>query len=164
MQIMNKELKQIINESVQLELNVTKLYKIFNQAFQEDANFWWTLSEEEENHANLIRKVGGLDFLTYKIIAEMLPVKLQEIREANEKISSCIDEYKSNPPSREEAFNVALEIEESAGEIHYQRFMRKESDDMIAQTFQKLNNDDKDHFARLRSYMNEHGITFLKDT
>ena len=42
--------------------------------------------------------------------------------------------------------------------------MRKESDDMIAQTFQKLNNDDKDHFARLRSYMNEHGITFLKDT
>ena len=68
MQIMNKELKQIIDESVQLELNVTKLYKIFNQAFQEDANFWWTLSEEEENHANLIRKVGGLDFLTYKII------------------------------------------------------------------------------------------------
>jgi len=161
---MNKKLKQIIDESVQLELNVAELYKIFNQAFQEDAYFWLKLSEEEENHANLIRKVGGLAFLTYKIIAKMLPAKLQEIREANEKISSCIDEYKSNPPSREEAFNVALEFEESAVEIHYQRFMRKESDDMIAQTFQKLNNDDRDHFARLRSYMNEHGITFLKDT
>ena len=164
MQIMNKKLKQIIDESVQLELNVAELYKIFNQAFQEGPYFWWTLSEEEENHANLIRKVGGLDFLTYKIIAEMLPAKLHEIREANEKIYSCIDEYKSNPPSREEAFNVALEFEESAGEIHYQRFMKKESDDMITQTFQKLNNDDKDHGERLRSYMNENGIKIFKDT
>ncbi|MFC1651441.1 rubrerythrin family protein [Candidatus Latescibacterota bacterium] len=161
---MNKHLGQIIDESVQLELNVAELYKIFNKAFQEDAYFWRALSEEEENHANLIRKVVGLDFLTYEIIPEMLPAKLQEIREANENISFYIDEYKSNTPSREEAFNVALEFEDSACEIHYQEFMKKELDDMLTQTFQKLNKDDKDHFTRLRSYMKEHGIQILKES
>ena len=155
---MSEELKQIIDESIQLELNVAELYKIFNQTFQEDDYFWWALSKEEENHANLIRKIGRINFLTHEIIEEMLPSQLQDIREANEKISSYIDEYSSNPPSREEAFKVALEIEESAGEMHYQNFMAKESDDIVSQTFLKLNNDDKDHAAKLRSYMDKHGI------
>ena len=57
---MNKQLGHIIDKSIQLELNVSELYKIFNQAFKEDANFWRTLSEEEENHANILRKVRGL--------------------------------------------------------------------------------------------------------
>ncbi|MFC1539425.1 rubrerythrin family protein [Candidatus Latescibacterota bacterium] len=155
---MIKHLKQTIDESIQLELNISELYLIFNQAFREDAYFWWTLIEEEKNHANLIRKVGGLDFLTNEIIAEMLPAKLQKIRKANEKLSSCIDEYKSNPPSRDEAFNIALEFEESAVEIHYQKFMNINVDDMLTHTFQKLNADDKDHYTRIRSYMKEHGI------
>ncbi len=156
---MFEKMLQLIHESIQLELNVAELYKIFNKLFPEDAYFWWKLSEEETNHAYLIRKVGELDFLTKNIIEEMLPRKLIEIREANQKISSYIDEYKLNPPSREEAFYVALEIEQSVSEMHYQRFMEKESEDIITQTFQKLNNYEKDHFERLRSYMNEHGIT-----
>ena len=155
---MNKKLEQIIDGAEQLELNVAELYKIFNKLSRKDAYFWWQLYEEEENHAYLIRKIGELDFLTNKIIEEMLPVKINIIHEANEKICSYINEYKSNPPSREEAFNIALEIEESVGEIHYQNFMTKESNDIVTQTFQRLNNDDKDHFIRLRSYMNEHGI------
>ena len=58
MQIMSIKRKQTIDESIQLELNVAELYKIFNQEFQEDAYFWRALSEEEENHANLIKKIG----------------------------------------------------------------------------------------------------------
>ncbi|MFC1552529.1 hypothetical protein ACFL6P_08205 [Candidatus Latescibacterota bacterium] len=161
---MNKQLKLLIEESIKLELNVAELYKFFNQAFREDAYFWWTLIEEEKNHANLIRKIGELDFLTNEIIAEIIPAKLQTISEANEKLSSCVDEYKTNPPSREEAFNVALKFEKSAVEIHYQKFMNKNVDDMLTQTFQNLNDGDKDHIKRLRSYMEEHGITILKDS
>ena len=157
-QIMKNKLKKHIDESIKLELNVAELYKIFNQLFPEDAYFWWKLYEEEQNHANLIRKVGELNFLTNKIIMEMLPTKLIEIKEANQKIISFIKKYKSKPPSRQEAFNVALEIEQSASEMHYQVFMKKESDNIIAQTFQKLNNDDIDHFERIRSYMNKRGM------
>ncbi|MFC1551838.1 rubrerythrin family protein [Candidatus Latescibacterota bacterium] len=155
---MDKQLGHIIDESVQLELNVGELYKLFNRTFPEDAPFWDELYEEEQHHANLIRKVGGLDFLTYKIIPKMLSAKIDEIREANETICSCTDKYMANPPSREEAFNLALELEDSACEIHYQEFMENELDDMLTQTFQKLNADDKNHFLRIRAYMTEHGI------
>ena len=161
---MNTNLEKIIDGAEQLELNVAELYKIFNHTFQEDANFWFNIILEEENHAYLIRKIGELEILTSKIIEEMLPAKLHEIRDANEKIISFIDEYKSSPPSREEAFNFALEIEELTVEIYYQRFMKKESVDLLTKAFQKLNADDNDHYARISSYMKEHGIAILKDT
>ena len=157
---MNSKLKQIIDESVQLELNLAELYKIFNQAFREDAYFWLTLSEEEERHATLIRKAGKIEIQPDGILTEMLHTTLQELIDGNKKIVSFIVKYKSKPPSREEAFNVALEFEESAGEIHYQKFMEKHSDKILYQLFQKLNKEDKDHIARLRSYMNEQGIIF----
>jgi len=158
MQIMNKKLEQIFYESIQLELNVAELYKIFNQAFQEDADFWWTLSEEEERHAELIRKAGKIEILPDNIVTEILHTNLQDIIDVNKKIASLIVKYKSNSPSRETAFNVACEVEQSAGELHFQEFMEKSHDNILFQLFQKLNADDKDHFKRLRSYMDEHGI------
>ena len=84
---MRKNIKEIVDESIRLELNVSKLYKIFNQSFKEDAYFWWELSEEEKNHANLIRKIGGLDYLTNKLIEEILPEKLDNMIESNKNIS-----------------------------------------------------------------------------
>ena len=160
---MDKHLGHIVEESVKLERNVGELYKVFSQTFDEDAPFWDRLCEEEENHAQLIEKVGGLDFLTNKIIPDMLSEKLNEIREANRSISSCIDENRSKPPSREEAFNLALKLEDSATEIHYQKFMNNDSEDMLSQTFQRLNADDKDHFTRISAYMKEHGISEKHD-
>ena len=158
------KLRQIVDESIMLELNVAELYKIFNQAFPEDAVFWWKLFEEEENHATLIRKAGAIEIQHDGILTKMLPLTLQEIKEANKEIVSFIVEYESNPPSRETAFNVALEIENSAGEVYFQRFINKKTDNILIQLFQKLNNEDKDHVARLLSYMEEHGIKILKDT
>jgi hypothetical protein len=155
---MDKQLGHIIDESVQLELNVGELYKVFSRTFQEDAPFWSELYEEELHHANLIKKVGELDFLTQNLIPNMLPVKLDDIRETNESISACIGKCTSNPPSRDEAFNLALELEGSAGEIHYQEFMDNEQDDILSKTFQKLNAGDKDHYTRISAYMTEHGI------
>ena len=156
---MDKQLSLIIDESAQLERNVGELYSVFSQTFQEDSVFWNELYEEEITHANLIEKVGALDFLTYKIIPNMLSEKIDEIQNANKYISACIDECNSNPPSREEAFNIALELEDSACEIHYQEFMDNEIDDILTQTFQKLNADDKDHFCRINAYMTKHGIS-----
>ena len=60
--------------------------------------------------------------------------------------------------SREEAFNAALRIEPSAGEIHYQKVMEKEADSHYVELFQKINAYDKDHERRIRVYMEAHGI------
>ncbi len=155
---MYEELSQLIDESIKLELNIAELYNIFDEAFPEDADFWSKLHMEEENHAALIRGVAETYDLSVEFSADMLFPSLQDLKNANSKIVSLIVEYRSNPPSRETAFTVALEIEQSSGEIHFQRFMEKESNDRIVQIYQQLNKDDKNHAARLRSYMEKHGI------
>ena len=115
---MNEELSQLIDESIKLELNVAELYKIFDEAFPEDADFWSKLHMEEENHAALIRGVAETYDLSVEFSADMLFPSIQDLKNANSKIVSLIVEYRSNPPSRETAFNVALELEQSSGAGH----------------------------------------------
>ena len=52
---MEKIFTLIIDESINLELNVGKLYLKFSELFPEDGDFWWKLHVEEKHHASLIR-------------------------------------------------------------------------------------------------------------
>ena len=56
-----------------------------------------------------------------------------------------------------------LSLSLSAGEVHYQDFMDKDQNSVLNKTFQKLNQDDKNHAARLCSYMRRHGIEINDD-
>jgi hypothetical protein len=50
---------------------------------------------------------------------------------------------------------AAIEIEESAGEVHFQQAMEKKADSTYLETLQKLNLEDRDHAQRIRTYRNE---------
>ncbi len=154
---MSEDLIKLAQEAMRLEYNVSKLYMIFRDAYPEDAAFWWQLVIEESNHAALIK--SGLDYFMPENLfpEEMLPA-MEDIQEANEGLEAMLKKYAAEPPSREEAFNVALKTEMSAGEIHFQKTMVKSADSKVLAMFQKLNQDDKDHAKRIRAYMKEHGI------
>jgi len=70
---------------------------------------------------------------------------------------------KNSSPSREEAFNLALRIENSVYELHYQGFMEKKTDSQLEEIFIQLNNGDKDHAERILNYMEEHDISVQTD-
>ncbi len=155
---MNKQLPQIVEESIKLELNMANLYKIFSTAFPEDSDFWWKLCLEEENHANLI-KIGKDVLLSCdEFPTELLSPTLQDLIETNNKLNSLLKDYNDKPPSRESAVNIAISLEESAGEIHFQNAMDKLPSSEYVRIFQELNKDDKDHAKRIREYMNSKGI------
>ena len=158
---MYESLPQLLEESIKLELNVAELYEILSSAFLEDADFWKKLSLEEENHAVLIKLVREELLSSDEFPSEILSSSLENLIEANNRLISLLKEYKDNPPSREKAFNVALSIEESAGEIHYQYATKMTSDLEYIKTFQRLNKDDKDHSERIRKYMSDKGIKKL---
>jgi ferritin len=54
---------------------------------------------------------------------------------------------------------VALKMEMSAGELHFQHTMSRPADSKVLKLFQTLNQDDKDHAKRIRDYMKENQIT-----
>lgn len=155
---MNNDLLQLANEAMQLENNVSKLYMIFRDTCPEDTEFWWKLVIEEGNHAALI-KSGIESFMPKDLFPnEILPAELEELQEVNKELLSFLHKYEIFPHTRETAFNVALKIERSAGEAHFQTAMTKETDSKILKLFQKLNQEDKDHEKRIQAYMKEKGI------
>ena len=159
---MNEEsdLLQLANEAIQLEYNVSKLYMIFRNAYPEDTEFWWELVIEENNHVDLIK--SGRDFFMPEGLFpyEIFP-SMDDLKEANKVLLSLLDKYENFPPTREEAFNLALKTELSAGEIHFQGAMTKSTDSQVLDLFQKLNQGDKDHAKRIRDYMKQKGILEL---
>jgi hypothetical protein len=158
---MDKKISALIRESTQLELNVAELYLVFYRFFPDDADFWWKLVIEEEAHAALFRSIEESFVPAGVLPDELLSSPLDSIQKTNAEIVALIAGFKSAPPSREEAFNIAYKLEESAGEIHFQKFMTKNTESTIGGIFQRLNGDDKDHADRIRSYMERHGIKRL---
>jgi hypothetical protein len=150
---------------------IAELYLIFHRAFSEHEDFWWQLALEEKNHAGLIKTAKQHYPPTTTFPFGLISSDLEKLKYVNTKIASLVKKYHSNPPSEEEAFNVALELEKSAGEIHYQTFMDKEIDVTlinkwqyyeINKVFKTLNRNDKDHADRILTYMNNHGIKIRK--
>ena len=150
---MNEQQQLLIDESIMLELNVSDLYMIFKWAFPEDSAFWWELVLEEKNHASLIIGIRDAFSSVEGFPYELLAPNVKDLLEINNKLSQLIKKYKEEPPSREAAFKIALEIEQSAGEIYYQRFMEQENTTGIKKILQELNDESKAHAKRIREYM-----------
>ena len=156
---MDKELSRILAESIQLELNAADLYLSFCHAFAEDKDFWSQLAEEERNHAALLGggKLESLDEGQFP--AEILTTNLDALIKANKEIKELLKEHKQKPPSsRASAFEIAIKVEESTGEIDFSCFMRQQADSSAAKLLHRVNKDDRDHARRIRNYMREKNI------
>ncbi|WP_298440219.1 hypothetical protein [Geobacter sp.] len=155
---MDAGLESFINEAVSLEMNVSRLYALFQDHFPEDGEFWQTLSIEEENHALLLR-LARKHFVPAGIFPrEILPESVDTLKEMNRELERLLAAYELEPPERADAFRLAVTLEESAGEFHLQRALAAERGSEAVRILQTLNSDDRDHADRIRRYMEERGI------
>ena len=116
---MDTEYYRLIDESIQLELLVSELYLVFHSSFPEDASFWWRLVEEERNHAALIKSAREYFAPVDRFPAGMVHNNLSELTEVNAALRTLLNTYSEIPPSRNEAFRCALDLEVTAfSEFH----------------------------------------------
>jgi CheY-like chemotaxis protein len=156
---MQYALEQFIDEAIQLELNIAEIYYIFAAAIPEDANFWATLAWEEKNHASVLKTGKEILLPMDKFPLEILPNVIQTIVDTNRWLNSLKEEFAENKPDRETAFAIAIKIEGSAGEQHFQRVMENPSDSTIVKILQGLCEDDLHHLSRVHEYMKAGGET-----
>ena len=156
---MQYALEQFIDEAIQLELNAAEIYYIFAAAIPEDANFWATLAWEEKNHASVLKTGKEILLPMDKFPLEILPNVIQTIVDTNRWLNSLKEEFAENKPDRETAFAIAIKIEGSAGEQHFQRVMENPSDSTIVKILQGLCEDDLHHLSRVHEYMKAGGET-----
>ncbi len=141
-----------LDESIQLELNLATLYTIFNDSFAEDEDFWWELAMEERGHAALLQQEKKEPQQSEFFPNNLLAKELQSLIDANAEIAQLISNYKTNPPSRSEALQTALDLEKAAGESHFQQFLDSPTNSAAANIFKQLNQDDCNHAARILEY------------
>jgi len=141
-----------LEESIQLELNLATLYTIFNDAFSEDEDFWWELAMEERGHAALLQQEKKEPQQNEFFPNNLLAKELQSLVDANAAIAQLISNYKTNPPSRGEALQTAIDLEMAAGESHFQHFLDSPTNSAAANIFKQLNQDDCNHAARILEY------------
>ncbi len=150
---MDKSLSELLDLSIAHEINISLLYTLFHELFEEDEDFWWQLSIEERSHAALLRNEKSAHKHAETVPENLLTNDLDALRASNDRIEYLIEEYTATPPSREEALRTAYEIETSVGELHYQEFMSRKSCSLSDELFKQLNLEDKDHADRIKSYM-----------
>jgi len=149
---MNDDLELLIDEAIELEINMMKLYTLFKEIFPEDAVFWKGLVGEEMNHVVLLKKIKSFLSFDAELSDEFLSLNIENIKETNEKVSSALIDLKQNA-NRDIAYKFAYEIENSASELHYQYIMDLETDSKLTHIFQQLNFDDNDHARRINEHI-----------
>ena len=158
---MDTQLSRLADESITLELLVSELYLLFHTTFPEDAPFWWRMVEEERNHAALIRSAreyfAPLDRFPEKLVMQNISL----IGETNKKLRILLETCSKKPPTRNEALITALELETSAGELHFQHFIDEKNLSAVEKIFQQLNGHDSEHADRIRAYMELNGLEKL---
>ena len=154
---MDTEFRKLIDEAIHMELNIGELYLLFYRQFPDESQFWWELVIEEENHAALLKTVKQMGSADVDIPRDMLPEGLEELIKSNLVIQKAYEDFKNNP-DRDRAFRFAYRIETSAGELHYNAFMKNAPDSTVTDIFKRLNGDDVDHAERIRQYMIKHQI------
>jgi len=146
------EVIKYLEEAVKIEINASKLYFMFADHYKEDFNFWWEIANEELNHAALLKTT--IEFAELNDLPEEIILNdIQELINLNLEFDKIIESFKSNP-SRQSCFEIALIIESSVGESHYQEIMSGHTDNEVIKIFQHLNREDVNHFERITDYYN----------
>ena len=155
---MSHTIASLLDESIQLELNLARLYTLFNDSFAEDEDFWWELAMEERSHAALLQQEKKLPQPLQFFPENLLSRDLDALRANNATILDQITRFTSAPFTRQEALNNALQFEMSAGESHFQEFMDSETGSLTADLFKQLASEDQNHAERIREYMKKCGV------
>ena len=141
-----------IELSYTLEKTVASFYLKLSEAFKEDAEFWWRLCLEEQNHASIFKSfMDGL--LPVSLLPEeLLDPDLGKIRAAINMLEEKLNNLDASPMSKHDACEFAISVEETAGEFFLQKAADEASDSDGVLIIKKLLHDDKDHAARIRKF------------
>jgi rubrerythrin len=148
---MNKLITRIIDESINVESNLSILYSQFGNLFSEDSEFWSQLASEEKDHASLLLRSKTLSSSSDNFPVEILSQDLETVISTNKMIEELIL-CSHGLSDREKAGRIALRIERSSTELSFERFLNTASDSELSKVFAKLNYYDKNHAKRICEY------------
>ncbi|MDD5070060.1 MAG: ferritin family protein [Candidatus Omnitrophica bacterium] len=134
--------RQRIETYIELELQMSALYRLYQKLFPQDAEFWKRMAEEELRHAKVLE---ALFTFPDKFPENLDDVDLANLNLTVREIKEIIAGYKKNRPTRFEAYKKAIYVENVSGELHYRQVANQKNDPQETECFRLLNGGDKVH-------------------
>lgn len=146
-----------VDALIRLENAMADIYHSFSLHHIEDSAFWLRMQEEENKHAMVIRTrrqyIMDSTDLSALLLEENLPVFLKETVQ----VEDLAEKLHKNPTSRSKAFELAIEFEQSAGELHYKQTAPLKSSSIAVDAIRRLS--DMDYITIFRIYGSTPGYT-----
>ncbi len=148
----------LIRKMISLEKNIGLLYSYFQDKYPEDRVFWKKIAAEEIKHATLIETHAEFILDSKEFFCSLLEVSEETLEKINSKVTDVIENIDQHIKAREDTLLVALQLEQAAGELHYQNTVKQndsENTPLPLTLFNKLAAYDKDHSERILQYLAE---------
>ena len=151
----NAQITELFEEAIKLERSVAALYLTYARLFPEHGEFWARLSQEEENHAAIIRS-GMEQLYQFDLFPlQALATDVGSIKRNCQEIKDKIELFEISPPDLKSACEFAISIENGAGESHYQVTIDSAEKSRALIIFKNMASNDKDHADRIRKFLEE---------
>ncbi|MFH0730003.1 MAG: hypothetical protein V2B19_27130 [Pseudomonadota bacterium] len=112
--------KIAIRRLVELALAAAALYNLFADRYIEDRDFWIALKDEEIQNTRLLKQIEIDQSEAPDGVSFVSPVSGDVVNLMIEQIHTFLNDIDTQVKSRKEACFIALQLEQSAGEFHYQ--------------------------------------------
>jgi len=137
-----------------LEIKAGKYYKFLADKFPEDSDFWNRISAEEAHHGSLVQSME--EFISEEEFTDLFSLSVNCLSVLMDKFEAVEKELEEVIWTKKKYYEFAMDIEESAFEVHFQRFMsgdiallKNKSVLPVIEIFKNLNRDDKNHYQRI---------------
>lgn len=146
-------IKMRIDLLIENEEAIGELYRDFERRFDDTAETWRQMAQEEKHHAALLRKLyvnvlsGELRFKTDDFDIEALRRFVERVREQHQR-------SRAGQLGRDEAIRLALELEQSLAERGFLESLEAHSE-KVRETLDQLRSESEDHAGRIRALLPE---------
>ena len=155
---MTTRLEELFEESIKLEKNMAQLYDLYAELFEDDRDFWLQIKTEEDAHGAILTALTGIYVPLERHPDELIAQDLGALEESNEKIAATIRQYGEQAPDKGDAYRLAVDREQSAGELQYQKAVSMNTESKELQGIQKVNDGCRDHAARILSLIKKYKL------
>jgi rubrerythrin len=154
---MASDFRILIEDSIRLEQTAEKVYNEYARRFPEDTSFWTQLAHEEHCHAEMIKNTLKFFMSGSSFPREMICRSIEALEASNALADEVLEAARSGSLPLDHALALALKLEESAGELHLNKYVCERG---MAQpeVFNVLTQCDCEHARRIRNLMKSKGL------
>ena len=150
-----EELQEALKIMAQLETAVSILYKICAKKWEEDGDFWLSLSNDEIKHSENVKKLADIITNSETTFLHNRPFTANSVQSAINGIMKTIERLKSEDISKKKMLSIALDIENSMLERKYSEIVK--TNDIEYQTISKIIDEEtKTHRDKIKQKLAEH--------